>query len=177
MRLSLADIEMSNCRPLLEMSCAHPVPESPGSSASTSSEDGGYFTNPSSSGKYELYISAPQDLNREDAFKYHLTTRNFFAWMFEKPVVGPTLGDALISLQERMDEFRPDKDENEDDMLAYLDTQGYTDFRECPDHALAVLRFAEKFQYTDLWTDAFVHCVGMNDRLINSAEFDVNPPI
>ncbi|MCJ1350382.1 MAG: hypothetical protein MMC33_000363 [Icmadophila ericetorum] len=172
MRLSLADIEMSNCRPLLEKSCAHPVPESPESSASTSSEDGGYFTNPTSTGKYELYIAAPQELNREDAFKYHLTTRNFFAWMFEKPVVGPTLGDALISLQERMDDFRPDKEENEDDMLAYLDSQGYTDFRECPDHALAVLRFAEKFQYKDLWTDAFVHCVGMNDRLISSAEFE-----
>ena len=95
--------------------------------------------------------------------------------MFEKPVVGPRLGEALISLQERMDAFRPDKEENQDDMLAYLDIQGYTDFRECPDYALAVLQFSEKFECRALWMDAFVHCAGMNNRLIDSFEFEVCP--
>lgn len=89
--------------------------------------------------------------------------------------MGSRLGEALISLQERMDVFRPDKEENQDDILAYLDIQGYTDFRECVDHALAVLQFSEKFEYRDLWTDAFVHCAGMNDRLIDSSEFEVCP--
>lgn len=69
--------------------------------------------------------------------------------------------------------FRLDSTENQDDVLAYLDSQGYTDFRECPDHSLAVLQFAERFEYRELWTDAFVHCVGMNDDLILSAEFEV----
>ena len=72
-----------------------------------------------------------------------------------------------------MSEFRPDAEENEDDILAYLDGQEYTDFRECPDHALAVLQFAERFEYRELWTDAFVHCAGMNDKLVLSAEFEV----
>lgn len=173
LRLSLADIESSNCRPLLETSCSRPVPESPSSTASSSSSDSGYGRNRLGARKHELYIPAPAHLSREEAFQYHLTTRNFFAWMFEKPVVGPRLGEALVSLQERMDVFRPDKEENRDDILAYLDFQGYTDFRECPDHALAVLQFSERFEYQDLWTDAFVHCAGMNDRLIDSSEFEV----
>lgn len=94
--------------------------------------------------------------------------------MFEKPLVGARLGETLIDLLERMNEWRPDQEENEDDFLAYIDSQGYTDFRDCPDHALAVLHFAEKYQYADLWTDAFVHCVGMNESLFSSSEFCVS---
>ena len=119
-------------------------------------------------------MPAPSHLSREDAFKYHLTTRNFFAWMFEKPLVGSSLSEALIALLERMNEYRPDEGENQDDVLVYLDGQGYTDFRECPDHALAVLQFAEKFEIRELWTDAFVHSTGMNDTLSKSDEFAVS---
>jgi hypothetical protein len=171
----LADIEESNCRPLLEKTCASPVPESPNSSGESSSDDGGFFSNPSSAGKYELHIPAPPHLNREEALQFHLTTRNFFAWMFEKPLVGHKLGDALILLLERMNQYRPDPEENQDDLLAYIDLMGYTDFRDCPDHALAVLHFAEKFQDRELWTDAFVHCAGMNNELVTSGEFMVSP--
>ena len=172
LRLFLAAVESSNCRPLLERACARPVPESPTSGILTTFDDCVPTIAPSS-GKYELYIPAPSHLNREEAFKYHLTTRNFFAWMFEKPVASAHLGGALIALLERMNEYRPDQEENQDDMLAYLDLQGYTDFRECPDHTLAILQFAEQFQYRELWTDAFVHCAGMNDILAQSAEFEV----
>ena len=175
LRLLLADIESSNCRPLLERCCAYPVPESPAETVSSSSDDGGYFSNPSSIGKYELYIPAPTHLNREEALQYHLTTRNFFAWMFEKPIVGHRLGDALISLMDRMNEFRPDAEENLDDLLAYIDNLSYTDFRDCPDHALAIVNFAEVFENRELWTDAFVHCAGMNDELVTSTEFMVSP--
>ena len=121
-----------------------------------------------------MHIPAPDNLSREEAFRYHLTTRNFFAWMFEKPLVGGRLGDALIALLDRMNEFRPNSQFNQEDLLAYLDDQGYTDFRDCPDHALAVLQFAEKFQDRELWTDAFVHCAGMWDLLDKSTEFEVS---
>ena len=152
-------------------------PDSPGSRHSSSSEDGGYFTSPRTGGKHELYIPAPSDISRENAFDYHLTTRNFFAWMFDIPLVGTKLGESLIRLQERMNEYRPDPDQNLDDILAYIDSQGYSDFRDCPDHALGILNFAEKFQLAELWTDAFVHCAGMNDSLISSQEFGVSTVI
>lgn len=135
-----------------------------------------YFDDPAPPAKHEMYIPAPTHLSREEAFQYHLTTRNFFAWMFEKPLVGVRLGDALTSLHERMNEFRPDAEQNEDDVLAYIDSQGYSDFRDCCDHALAVLRFAEKLEVCELWTDAFVHCAGMWEQLDTSAEFEVRFP-
>lgn len=72
-----------------------------------------------------------------------------------------------------MNEFRSDLAENQDDLLAYIDKQEYSDFRECPDHALALLQFAEKFELRELWTDAFVHCAGMNNDLASSGEFEV----
>lgn len=93
--------------------------------------------------------------------------------MFDKPIVGSRLGEALIALEARMHEFRSDPELNQDDLLAYIDSQGYSDFRDCPDHALAVLQYAEKSKLTELWTDAFVHCVGMNDTLVSSYEFKV----
>lgn len=170
LRLPFYEIESSNCRPLLERAAIYPVSKTP----SPTSSDGETTTDSSSNRiHHELYIPAPSHLSREDAFLYHLTTRNFFAWMFEKPLVGGRLGEALVSLLERMNDYRPNDEENLDDILAYIDTQEYSDFRDCPDHALAILQFAEKFELRELWTDAFVHCAGMNHELAASAEFEV----
>lgn len=93
--------------------------------------------------------------------------------MFEKPLVGHRLGDSLLSLLDRMNEFREDEDQNLDDILAYLDSQEYTDFRSCPDHALAVLQFAEKYELLELWRDSFCHGAGMSEELPFSAEYEV----
>ena len=93
--------------------------------------------------------------------------------MFEKPLVGDRLGDALIALLDRINEYRPYKDENLEEFVAYLDDQDYTDFRDCPDHALAALHFSEKYELRELWTDAFAHCAGMNEDLVSSPEFEV----
>ncbi|KAI9780600.1 MAG: hypothetical protein M1816_002820 [Peltula sp. TS41687] len=117
---------------------------------------------------HELYVPASPHLSREQAFEYHLDTRNFFAWMFCRPIVGKNLGQALVSLWRRMEVFRSNDEGNQQDIMDYIDEQGYSDFRECPDHALGVLYFAEELQMQHLWTDAFVHCVGMNDRLTTS---------
>ncbi|KAL8696322.1 MAG: hypothetical protein Q9224_002855 [Gallowayella concinna] len=173
LRVSLAAIEANNCGPLLEHYGAKANVESPSTASdhsTTSDED--YFNDPSPPPKHELFIPAPPNLTREGSFRYHITSRNFFAWMFEKPLVGDRLGDSLLSLLERMNEFRMDEDENLQDMLAYLDAQEYTDFRSCPDHALAVLRFAERHELLELWRDSFCHCAGMSNDLEASAEFE-----
>ncbi|KAL8730788.1 MAG: hypothetical protein Q9166_003858 [cf. Caloplaca sp. 2 TL-2023] len=173
LRVSLAAIESSNCGPLLEQYSAKASVQSPSAASdhsSTSDEDD--FNEPSPPTKHELFIPAPPSLTRESSFRFHITTRNFFAWMFEKPLVGDRLGDSLLSLLDRMNEFRRDEDENLEDMLAYLDSQEYTDFRSCPDHALAVLQFAERHELFDLWRDSFCHCAGMSDDLDSSAEYE-----
>ncbi|KAI4098943.1 MAG: hypothetical protein L6R37_006217 [Teloschistes peruensis] len=148
--------------------------ESPSTASDhSSSPEEEYFPESSPSARLELFVPAPAGLTRDESFQYHLTTRNFFAWMFQKPLVGDRLGDSLLSLLDRMNEFRSNKDENLDDMLAYLDAQQYTDFRSCPDHALAVLRFAEKNELLELWRDSFCHCAGMADQLTSSGEFEL----
>ncbi|KAL8693823.1 MAG: hypothetical protein Q9218_001423 [Villophora microphyllina] len=175
LRVSLAAIASTNCGPLLERYSAKANnAESPSTASDHSSTtDEEYFNDPSPFAKHELFIPAPAALSRDESFRYHLTTRNFFAWMFEKPLVGDRLGDSLLSLLDRMNEFREDEDENLENILAYVDAQEYTDFRSCPDHALAILRFAEKNELLDLWRDSFCHCAGMSNELSSSAEFEL----
>ncbi|KAI5260953.1 hypothetical protein E4T47_09532 [Aureobasidium subglaciale] len=126
----------------------------------------------STSAEYELYIPAPDDVSREDAYSWHITTRNFFAYIANKPLVGSKLGKAFMDLSERIESFCPDKATNTQDILSYAQRQGYTKFVNRPDYTLAFLNFAEKLKLKDLWIDAFAHCVGMNDQLDLSPEFD-----
>ncbi|KAI4276536.1 MAG: hypothetical protein LQ337_002418 [Flavoplaca oasis] len=173
LRVSLAAIESSNCGPLLQNYSAKVNAESPSTASDNSSNsDQDYFNDPSPPAKHELFIPAPSGLSREASFRFHVTTRNFFAWMFEKPLVGDRLGDSLLSLLDRMNDFREDEDENLEDVLAYLDSQEYTDFRSCPDHAIAVLQFAERHELLDLWRDSFCHGAGMGDELQSSVEYE-----
>ncbi|KAF2467154.1 uncharacterized protein BDR25DRAFT_305616 [Lindgomyces ingoldianus] len=121
----------------------------------------------------ELYIPAPREATREDSFQWHITTRNFFAFVFGKPLVGNHMGKALVDLQQRMQLFRSGRINNHQDFLDYAKHQGYRDFVECADYALAMLYYAEHYQLRDVWIDAFVHCVGMNDCLSLSSEFQL----
>jgi hypothetical protein len=126
--------------------------------------------------KVELYIPAPEDNSREASFQWHITTRNFFAFVLGKPLVGNLLGQAMIDLQERMCLFRSGPVDNHQDFLDYADAQGYRDFVGFPDYALAMLYYAEHYKLRDAWIDAFAHCVGMNDKLVLSPEFLVRMP-
>ncbi|KAI9806045.1 MAG: hypothetical protein M1833_004452 [Piccolia ochrophora] len=56
--------------------------------------------------------------------------------------------------------------------MDYMEDEAYVDMKESPDHALAILFFAENLRLQDLWTEAFVHCTGMNERLVASLEFE-----
>lgn len=122
---------------------------------------------------YDLYLPAPTDKGKEETFRYHLVSRNILAWMCNKPIVGIHLGKALVALLERLNGYRSNEDVNLRDVLRYMNDMGYLDFRKCPDHALAILQFAEHFQMADLWADAFAHCLGMEDILRQSTEFEV----
>ncbi|KAI9807023.1 MAG: hypothetical protein M1825_005740 [Sarcosagium campestre] len=170
-KVPFSAIRDANCLPLLEKYSSQISPESGLSTHSSGQLDDGPLSNPNSAGKYEIFIPAPPTYNREQSFQYHLNTRNFFAWMFGRPIVGTNLGASLVGLLDRMSLFRSESEDNVKDILEYLDEEGYLDLREYPDHALAILFFAERFQLRDTWIDAFVHCTGMNDRLIASSEF------
>jgi len=161
----------ANCRPLLDRFMVDNSNESPMSDISIN-VDGGYFTQPNHK-MYELYIPAPPTAERGQAFLYHTATRNFFAWVFGKSLVGSHLGGALVGLLDSMSQFRLTGVDNIGGIMDYMDEEGYADMRNQPDHALAVLYFAEHFQFKDMWIDAFAHCTGMNERLITCLGFEV----
>lgn len=123
--------------------------------------------------RIELYIPAPPMATKEEALRYHIATRNFFAWVFRRSMVGEHLGSSFIALISSMSEFRCPGEDNMDGLLGYLDEEGYLDMRNQPIHALAILHFAEFFQFRNLYIDAFTHCVGMCDRLFGIPEYQV----
>jgi len=143
------------------------VVESPASDIDIGS-DGSFFTQSGSFKKFELYIPAPPTASHARAFLYHAATRNFFAWIFGKSLVGIDLGSALVELLNSIVEFRSKNQDHVQDIVNYMDEEGYADMRNCPDHALAVLYLAEHFHFRDMWIDAFAHCTGMSERLPSS---------
>ncbi|KAH8658825.1 hypothetical protein BGZ60DRAFT_383150 [Tricladium varicosporioides] len=165
LRLAVDTLLAADCQPLLQRFLS-PV-EYKSLFPDTGSEATSELTH---AVNFELYIPAPASGGQ--AFLYHTATRNFFAWIFGKSLVGSHLGGALVGLLNSMNEFRSPGEDNVSKMLDYMDKEGYFDMRNCPDHALAVLFFAEHFHFKDLWTDAFAHCVGMNEKLIASPGFE-----
>ncbi|KAF5020958.1 hypothetical protein F66182_7004 [Fusarium sp. NRRL 66182] len=117
--------------------------------------------------KIDLYIPPPPTTDKAQAFSYHLATRNFFAWVFRRSMVGTSLGSALIALLHSMHEFRSGVDDNVSDMMDYFDEEGYLDMANQPNHALAMLQLAEFFEMKDLYVRAFAHCVGMSQHLFD----------
>lgn len=173
-RVPYEALKATNCGPLLDRFLAESFVESPVSDINY--HNGGCYSQLSRR-QYDLYIPAPPTAEREQAFLYHTATRNFFAWIFGKPLVGNHLGGALVGLLNSMYEFRSEGEDNVQAVLDYSDMEGYADMRNVPDHALAILFFAEHFQFRNLWIDAFAHCAGMNDILITSVGFEVGDSI
>lgn len=89
-------------------------------------------------------------------------------------MVGNHLGNALVALLSSMHEFRDAGVDNKQDLLAYLDEEGYLDTRHQPNHALGILHLAENFELRELYIDAFAHCVGMSEQLYKSPEYSVS---
>lgn len=122
--------------------------------------------------RVDLFVPAPLSADKDDAFRYHITTRNFFAWIFRRSVVGEHLGAALSDLLDSMAEFRTDDCDNVADLLDYMDEEGYLGVDSHPDHAVAVLRLAEAHQIRDAYIHAFTHCVGMSEHLESAVEYE-----
>ncbi|KAL6870141.1 hypothetical protein ACO1O0_001477 [Amphichorda felina] len=119
----------------------------------------------------DLYIPPPAMADKEQAYVYHVATRNFFAWVLRRSVVGEHLGQALVGLLYSMHEFRADVKDNVKDMMDYMDEEGYLDLVNQPNHAVGMLYLAEKFQMKDIYIRAFAHCVGMGSKLLTSLEY------
>ncbi|KAF2021747.1 hypothetical protein BU24DRAFT_27597 [Aaosphaeria arxii CBS 175.79] len=170
-RIPFRALRHLKCGAMFSLCFAQIMPSGPSSHAAKRISSG-FNTPVSSNSTIELFVPAPDGASREAAFQWHLTTRNFFAFVLGRPLVGAHLGQSFVDLQERMQLFRSGQIDNRQDFLAYAEAQGYCDFVDCADYALGMLYYAEHYKIRDLWIDAFTHCVGMNESLALSQELD-----
>lgn len=124
-----------------------------------------------------LYIPAAPGSTRAEIARQHLSIRNLLAWVTGLPLVGTHLGGEIVTLFRNMVAYRPRDADSTRDLLAYLDFAGYLDIVAQPHHTLAILYVAEFLRDQDLYTRAFVHCVGMGDQVFRSTEYTVSKPI
>ncbi|KAK8125368.1 uncharacterized protein PG998_001127 [Apiospora kogelbergensis] len=115
----------------------------------------------------------PPGLDKRQAYRFHLATRNFFAFLCRRSLVGEHLGSALITLAETMHLFRTPDVDNLADLMSYMDEEGYLYLKSQPSHALAILHLAEVLQIRDLYINAFAHCCGMSDQLFLGPEYQL----
>ncbi|WPH01146.1 Hypothetical protein R9X50_00398100 [Acrodontium crateriforme] len=161
LRLTYADVEALQSTFLLE-TCRH---QRPGHAIITDeSED------VPDNIEYELYVPAPVGLSGEDEYRFHLITRNCMAFASSRPLVGYKLGDAIMDVWDRLQEWHCEA-ELKDMVMSYCAELDYSTFAEHPDRALACLKLAEHARMKDLWIEAFTHCVGMQERLQFNHEY------
>lgn len=111
--------------------------------------------------------------NKKQILDFYLAMRNLFAWVYRRPMVGEHLGSALITLVHSMREFRSPGVDKVEDVMGYLQQEGYLDMANQPIHALAVVHLAEYCQLNDLYINSFAHCAGMSDYLYGQPEYQV----
>ncbi|KAK8082362.1 hypothetical protein PG996_001143 [Apiospora saccharicola] len=170
-KIPFAALLKADCYPLVEKYICQDVVE-PTTFTSSGRE---YSTRHSRHRQYrtELYIPAPPGLDKKQAYRFHLATRNFFAFLFRRSLVGEHLGSALITLAETMHLFRNPDVNNLSDLMSYMDEEGYLYLKSQPSHALAILHLAEVLQIRDLYISAFAHCCGMSDQLFLGPEYQL----
>lgn len=74
-----------------------------------------------------LCLAPPEHYNAVEKEQFNITTRNFFAWMAGKPLVGPDPALALLGVKYRMDIWRSPGQDNFSSIYQYAKKQGYGD--------------------------------------------------
>lgn len=119
--------------------------------------------------QHEIYIPWPGAETGIHSTIWHITTRNFFAVMYDaSALVGTTLHEAMTKLSERIVMYPDylDKSINKVDWITdYIVRHKFDDVRNNPSYAASLLAFSEApgVQWREGYIEAFVHCVGMLD--------------
>lgn len=122
---------------------------------------------------YELFFPAPMDASTVENLRHHLTTRNVFALLFGKSLVGLNLYQSLLDLHERLQMYMPTESDNASLVIDHIVSHGLDDVRNDPASAAGLLAWSEgtAVRWREGWREAFVHCTGMYSRLKVVAEF------
>ncbi|KAL8869268.1 MAG: hypothetical protein Q9174_004395, partial [Haloplaca sp. 1 TL-2023] len=131
----------------------------------TLSEDGpGSNENPI---RHEIHFPAPDDASRIEILRYHITTRNLFAFRLDQPLVGLTYYQAIMDLHGRLLTYMPTEVDCTSLLIQYLKGRNLHNVANDPAAALGLLAWTESspVRWLEGWREAFVHCVGMYDSI------------
>lgn len=123
--------------------------------------------------RHEIHFPAPDDATRIEILRHHSTTRNFFAFLLSKPLVGMTYYQALTDLHERLLLYMPHDIDCAHLLIQYLIKNHLHNNSNDVVAAAGLLAWIENHQikWPEGWREAFVHCVGMYSELRTVPEF------
>lgn len=129
--------------------------------------------NPAPQIRYEIHFPPPDKYLKVDILRHHITTRNFFALLLRKPLVGLTLFQALVDLHSRLQLYWSKDVDCAEVMMQYMIQINLHNV--CNDPAAAVGLFAwsedSEVQWLAGWREGFVHCCGMYSQVRALPEF------
>lgn len=106
--------------------------------------------------QYRLYMDAHPSESKLDFLRYHVTTRNFFALLLRKPLVGFTFYQALVDLYERLHQYLPPTVDTTVALQSYLVTLGLVNVSNEPRAAAGLLAWSEEVRWYSGWREAYV---------------------
>ena len=123
--------------------------------------------------RYEIHFPASDGASRTEILRHHITTRNFFALLLNKPLVGLTLYQAVIDLHERLLIFMPRDLNCTGFIMEYLTRNRLNNISNDPAAAAGLLAYSEDdaVQWSEGWREGFVHCSGMYTKLRQLPEY------
>lgn len=128
---------------------------------------------------YELYIAPPSHLNRTDAIRHQVGTRNVLAILYQASIVGINFVQALRDVLDRLEDYLPSSIDVPSLIIEHVMSKGLDDVRDNPSLAAAMLAWSESeyIRWEDAWRESFVHCVGMHSKVENTSDFRFITPI
>lgn len=123
--------------------------------------------------RYRIHFPAPDGCAGQEMLRYHLTTRNFFALLLSRPLVGLTFYQALIDLHQRLLLYLPGDANCALMIIRCLMENNLHNVCDDPAAAAGLLAWSEDedIYWQEGWREGFVHCSGMYTQLRTLYEF------
>jgi hypothetical protein len=128
---------------------------------------------------YELVFDPPAHLDRIQTIKHQIVTRNVFAVIYGKSLVGLDLRQALIDVHQRLKEYLSKTTDVTQVMVNYVCRKGFDDVRHNHRNATAMLAWAgsDGVRWVEGWREFFTHCAGMYDDICNDRNHSLIPSV
>ena len=104
--------------------------------------------------QHKLYMDAQSGGSKVDVLRYHVTTRNFLAFLIRKPLVGFTFYQALVDLNERLEKYFSPEIDCTVALQSYLVMTGLVNVSNEPRAAAGLLAWSEDVRWNNGWREA-----------------------